>query len=334
MKRILLVAALVAACSAGKTPTAPSPTPTPTPTPPPPDAKGCDRTSVGLTPLNDLTGTYQGEPGGLYPGRSNVRPAGHEAAGRAIAQSIQPLDTEGRPDATGRYALVSVGMSNTTMEFSAFLQLARQDSSRNPQLAIVDGAQGGQTAKLWSNPGCQCWGVLDQRLSDAHVSARQVVAAWLKEADAGPTNGWPRYAQDLRDEQITMLQILKARFPNLQLVYLSSRIYAGYALSNLNPEPYAYESGLAVRWIIEEQLRGNPALAFDGAAGAPWLSWGPYLWADGLRPRSDGLTWACSELSASDGTHPSSSGQAKVANLLLTFFQTDSTARWWYLANP
>jgi len=33
-----------------------------------------------------------------------------------------------------------------------------------------------------------------------------------------------------------------------------------------------------------------------------------------------------------DGTHPGTSGQRKVADMLLTFFQTDSTARAWYLA--
>jgi lysophospholipase L1-like esterase len=49
-----------------------------------------------------------------------------------------------------------------------------------------------------------------------------------------------------------------------------------------------------------------------------------------LRPRSDGLTWACSDL-ADDGTHPSSTGRQKVAQLLLDFVRTDPTAREWYL---
>jgi len=91
---------------------------------------------------------------------------------------------------------------------------------------------------------------------------------------------------------------------------------------------WAYQSGFAVRWVIEDQLNG--LLPFTGAARtSPWIAWGPYLWADGLTPRSDGLTWACGEL-ADDGTHPGTAGRLKVAQLLLRFFQTDPTAHEWF----
>jgi hypothetical protein len=64
--------------------------------------------------------------------------------------------------------------------------------------------------------------VLDGRLHAAGVSAKQVAVVWLKQADAGPTSGWPAYAQQLKSEIETMLQLLKQRFPNLQIAYLSS----------------------------------------------------------------------------------------------------------------
>src|SRR5205814_5733577 len=100
-----------------------------------------------------------------------------------------------------------------------------------------------------------------------------------------------------------------------------SRIYAGYAtgVSALNPEPYAYESGFAVKWLIEGQINGADSVNYDPARGpvqAPWLSWAPYLWADGLTPRNDGLTWVCSSFQ-SDGTHPSATGRDIVADSLL-----------------
>lgn len=90
----------------------------------------------------------------------------------------------------------------------------------------------------------------------------------------------------MRDE-IAQIPRLLQRFPNLQLAYLSSRIQGGYATTNLNPEPYAYESGFAVKRVIETQLGGSlPHPSSGGTAVAPWISWGPYLWADGLTPRA------------------------------------------------
>jgi hypothetical protein len=245
------------------------------------------------------------------------------------------MDRDGRSDPRGRYVLASLGMSNTTQEFSVFKTMADADALRDPHLMVVDGAQGGQTALLWSSAGCPCWTTLGDRLTSAGVTAAQVSVVWIKEADANPTSGWPAHARTLQDELAAILSLLSVRFPNLRLVYLSSRIYAGYALSSLNPEPYAYEGAFAVRWLIEDQLRGAGGLSYgaDGsAAGVPWIAWGPYMWADGMSPRSDGLTWACSDLNSSDGTHPSTAGQRKVADMLLAFFRNDTTARAWYLA--
>ena len=46
--------------------------------------------------------------------------------------------------------------------------------------------------------------------------------------------------------------------------------------------------------------------------------------------RLDSLVWLRDDF-AKDGTHPSESGQAKVAQLLLDFFKTDPTARPWFV---
>ena len=327
-RALLAICAVAGACGGS----AASPAPT---TSPPSEtgnnpAQGCARTSVGLTPLSDLvSGTYQGQAGGLYPGGSNAMPGTHLSEGIARARAIGPLDASGNPASSGRYVFISIGMSNTTQEFSTFKPMADADGSRDLRLVIVDGAQGGQTALDWSNPACPCWNTVNTRLQSAGVTPAQVATAWVKLADRQPSEGWPLHAERLRDNIVRVLQLLPARFPNLRVAYLSSRIYAGYATTTLNPEPYAYQSGFSVRWTIEEQLRGR--LRYDGTApAAPWLSWGPYLWADGTTPRSDGLTWSCSDLST-DGTHPSTSGRQKVATQLLDFVRTDATAREWYL---
>jgi hypothetical protein len=287
-------------------------------------AANCDRTSTGYTPLSDLgTGTYQGYEGGLYPFGSNQPPLDYKWMGRAHSQRTLPLNANGQPDPTnGKIVLLSVGMSNTTQEFSTFKSMADADPQKNPKVTIVDGAQGGQDAQAIRNPNAQYWTIIDQRLTAAGVTPNQVQAAWLKEAIAGENRQFPADAQGLRDALRDIVGIMESRYPNLQIIYLSSRIYAGYASTTLNPEPYSYQSGFAVKWLIEEHSLG------DGSGA--WLGWGPYLWADGLMARSDGLTWQCSDLS-DDGTHPSTAGRQKVATMLLNFLKTDETARAWFL---
>ena len=298
-------------------------------------ASDCSKTSVGFVPLNTLgAGLYKGKQGGLYPGGSNLRPAAHANAGFQLARSVTTLDANGQPSANGRIVLISVGMSNTTQEFSTFKPMADTDAAKNSKLVIVDGAQGGMSADrisdLNTSSAQQYWQTVDQRLSAAGVTPAQVQVAWVKEADPGPTLAFPDDALKLKGELANIARILKTRYPNIRLAYYSSRIYAGYASSTLNPEPFAYQSGFAVKWLIEDQINGLSDLNFDasrGAVKAPWLAWGPYMWADGTTPRSDGLTWACSDFQ-SDGTHPASSGAQKVAQMLLNFFKSDSTTTW------
>lgn len=296
-----------------------------------------------LTPLTDLGAdkTYQDQTGGLYGAGRNAPPEQHLQAAFTAARRIQPRNAQGQPDPAGKIVLISVGMSNTTQEFQTFQSLANGDRQKSPQVVIVDGAQGGKDAERWSKPGqrgdkVDPWGVLDTRLTQAGVAPPQVQVAWVKQARSVPRRHgeFPDHARELQGHLLAIVQTLKQRYPNLQIVYLSSRIYAGYATVQLNPEPYAYESAFSVRWLIEDQIAGKPELNFDPRAGdirAPLLLWGPYLWAQGEQGRKrDDLVWRREDLSPRDGTHPSASGCQKVAALLLDFFQADPTARPWF----
>jgi hypothetical protein len=174
-------------------------------------------------------------------------------------------------------------------------------------------------------------------LARAGVTRAQVQAVWIKQADAGPNEGFPKYAQKLQAELANIVRLLHTRFPNVKLVYLSSRTYGGFAKTRLNPEPYAYESGFSVKWLIEQQLNGDPALNYARAKGeikAPWLSWGPYLWARGMDKRNDGFSYEESDFTPSDGTHESQTGVLKIGKQLLQFFNPDSTTRGWFVKKP
>jgi lysophospholipase L1-like esterase len=292
------------------------------------------RESTGMVALTDLgKKMYQGEQGGLYPGGENSMPAAHMQAGLEQARQIVPLDREGRPSPDGKIALMSVGMSNTTMEFQTFIKRAAQEKGLNPRVALVDGAQGGQSSLETSDPKSNYWTVVDQRMKAAGVTAQQVQALWMFQVVVTPNRPFPLDARRLQSLEADTLRVASERFPNLKIAYLSSRIYAGYALVPQNPEPHSYESGFAPKWIIADQIAGYLEYNFDPARGRvrfPWVAWGPYMWADGVKGRSDGLKWVREDFGV-DGMHPSESGRQKVVDLLMQFLKTDPTSRPWFV---
>ena len=283
---------------------------------PRPGIRAQGRDTTGLVPVTEMgEAQYKGQAGGLYGGGQNVPPEAQAKAAQEQTALIRPLDPNGAPAEAGVIALISIGMSNTTQEFSTFKKLADADPNKSPHVVLVDCAQGGMAARQWAHPEIVIaqnrpspWAVLDQRLQKARVEPNQVQVVWLKQAEMNPGQygAFPAHAQTLRDNMAIILRELKIRFPNLRIAYLSSRIYAGYAGSALNPEPYAYESAFAVRWLIEDQIRGDAELNYAPARGevkAPLLLWGPYLWANGITPRqSDGLVWNLEDLRS--GWHP------------------------------
>lgn len=294
------------------------------------------RESVGLKPLTEMTADdrYQGQDGGLYGNGLNSPPDAHRMAAEQELARIQPLDAEGNAMANGKIGFVSISMSNATMEFSRFKNLADTDTDKSPLVTIVDCAQGGQAMAEWTRADARAWLEADRRLKTAGVSPKQVQVAWIKLANKGPRGDLETHGRQLQRDTLAVIQNAKSRFPNLRIAYLSSRIYAGYATSNLNPEPFAYESAFVARWLIQDQMKGDAALNFSpekGAIQAPLLLWGPYLWADGMTPRQgDKLNYTREDLAA-DGTHPSEAGRVKVAKLLLNFFKNDSLAKPWFV---
>ena len=304
----ILSALLLAGCAQDKTnpsstAAAPEVTPAPSSTPPPTSAQPVPATTAGMPaitptqnrisvaiPLMDMTANdnYKGEDGGLYGKGLNQPPQSHRDAALRELAKVKPLNAQGNFSPAGKVVLISIGMSNATQEFAVFKRSADTDPEKSPGLLIVDGAQGGQTALIWATQE-KPWQVLEQRLQEAGVTPEQVQVVWAKQANSQPGKIFPTEAKALQTHLATIMNLLKKRYPNVKIVYLSSRIYAGYATTGLNPEPHAFESAFSVRWLVQDQISGNPGLNYDpdiGPVTSPLLLWGPYLWADGLNPRS------------------------------------------------
>jgi hypothetical protein len=334
------------------------------PPPPPPPPKPVvvrPPTDTVKIPLTDLP-SYFGIRGGLYPNGLNQLPADHDSAARARRNRIRALDVNGDESPFGKYVLISIGMSNATQEWCSktsgppcatwsFMGRAAADPAVNKHsLVIVNGAADGQDAAAWTSPASPNYDrIKTVRLAPLGLSENQVEAVWVKLDDAKPTTSLPADSADAYIFLSNLGQVLRAlriRYPNLELVFLSSRTYAGYATpgvdstTDLNLEPYAYEEGFSVKLAIESQINEMRGLPSNPRAGslnytnktAPLIIWGPYLWADGTTPRSDGLTWNRDDFEE-DGTHPSRGGESKIGSILLEFFKNSPYSRCWFMAN-
>jgi hypothetical protein len=336
----------------------------PPPPPPKPVVVGPPTDTVKI-PLTDmLARTYYGNAGGLYPGGINQPPADHDSAARARRNLVKPLDVNGDESPFGKYVLLSIGMSNATQEWCSassgppcaawtFMGKAAADPSINHYtLVIVNGAADGQDAPAWTSSTSPSYDrVKVARLAPLGLSENQVQAVWIKLDDQKPTvslavkpDSIHPLTADSADANVLLtnlgliLRALRVRYPYLRIAFVSSRTYGGYATTDLNPEPFAYESGFSVKWLIESQINEMRGLPGNPRAGtldyvkkaAPLILWGPYMWADGATPRSDGLAWQRGDFEE-DGMHPSQSGEAKVADRLIEFFKNSPYTRCWFV---
>jgi len=296
-----------------------------------------------LLPLNDLgTAPYgYGYYGGLWEDGSNTIPADHAAAGLQQASLIQPLDADGHPSPDGRIGFVVAGFDETQQIGDAFAAMTHNDPRVRHDVVFANAALANMDAPHWVlYRDANYDRIRNTVLKPAGLTEKQVQAAWVELEDAYPYTPLPPQYSDaylLKSYYAAALRAMKIRWPNLQVAYLSSRVYGGYATTARNPEPYAYEAALSVRWVILGQVSTirNGGYLWDSRIGdvdyergsVPWVTWGPYLWANGTTPRSDGLTWGRDDF-ASDGEALSDQGARKAAGMLFSFLMTEPTAQW------
>ncbi|WP_128755305.1 hypothetical protein [Aquimarina sediminis] len=302
---------------------------------------GCHLINTCLVPITDLgTETYLGFGGGLYENGSNIRPISHTQKGIDIAKTIVPIDTTGNPDTSnGKILMASIGLSNTNFEFKEFQKIVDTHEDKDQKLTIVNSAIPGYAIFDWipetnvKTPSA--WDIVHEQYDSLEVSQKQVQIIWLKHTTRNSAflGGQEKHIDTLTQLYKKLFPILMTEFPNLKMAYMSSRTRAySFDPATTDPEPYAYGSGFSVKSIVMGQINGDPDLNYDNQKGdvrAPWISWGPYLWANG-EPRNDGFTWQCQD-TKDDFMHPSNDyGSPKIARLLFDFFTTDETSIIWY----
>lgn len=296
---------------------------TPPPPPPPPGAR---------VPISSLVGgSYMGFEGGLYDG-TNVMPAAHASAA---------------PVLSGPVVMLSLGMSNARQFWcSGSGQVSSNgpcdavsfmaSNSAVPSVDFCNYAANFHTAPFWTGiapRGNYGWGTsppTGDRLGQCGLTNADPDVVWVQLANnmqqlPGPALPDPNADAYRMVEQFgDMLRKMSVEMPNVRQVFFSPRRHAECASpSSVNPEPYAYETGWAIKWLIGAQITQRASNQVDPRAGdllgaVPWIDWGPYLWDD---------SEPCSTFS--DGIHPNNVGRTIVSAALDDFFNASAQTGWY-----
>lgn len=308
-----------------------------------------------LIPINDLgTAPYDfGYYGGLWGDGMNAPPADHLAAGLELSSEIVPRDREGNPSDDGAIVFLTIGnfeansvacsadLTGTCSPDSFVVRAAEDPRFTNRHVAFLNAAIPTTTALGWGVRDTDNYNrIANQILAPRGYTNAQVQVAWLLTSHYESVTQMPAPAADAYSQKVPVsdtLRALRQHYPNLKIVYMSSGPYRGYSTVSQG-EPFGYEYGYSTRFMMvaqmEEARMADSRNYWDSRVGdinyrtgmAPYISWGPYYWANGTTPRSDGLTWSRDDFE-SDGMTLSSTGVHKAAGILLDFLAAEPTAR-------
>ena len=302
--------------------------------------KDCSFDNTGKVPLIDLAGGYyNGNAGGLYPDGTNTRPPDHLAKCINHVEQIQPLNFAGNPDEDGKVVMLGIGASNPMVEFQKFKELSEAFEPLNDNLEIVNACAGGIAIQKMYEITDTYWLGVDNVLEDAGLSPLQVQVIWVEQENTNAYDtAFTSATTALVNDFLRLLKVVKTKFPNAQICYVSARTYSGYA-DPIDPElskgllyPRDYFNGWAIKRLIENVINAVGDYDAEGVdAQIPLVTWGTYNWTDGSTPRADGLFLDCEEDVSPDGLHLSGPGEHKIGQYMFDYFKTDTTAKYWYL---
>jgi hypothetical protein len=285
---------------------------------------------VSQLPAFDRGGKYLGQyEMGLYPGGCREMPVAHREAGQRIAATVQPLDVAGaRDEKQGKIIALVMGHSNCNQYF-AELQIALQENAGqlHPRFEMLNAAVGGQQLQEIRPLQGKVWDKAAGLLAQPGYSPQQVQVLFLhttyhnwKNVNEHPPREFPQVMQQMQADMEAVLAHCLTLYPNLKIAYLTSdgkRHYTGF-------EPHVWQEAFAVKWLIEQQIKGAERLCFEDRAPSPrrmpWLCWGPYIWDN---------TW--DETYFTDGVHPGPKARAIFVEKYWGLLRSDAVARPWLL---
>lgn len=241
-------------------------------------------------PLPQLgTDTYLGVIGGQYLNGSNNVPGGYATDAFAALQNDSDI------------RVLCSGMSNMKFTCEDFINKVTGETAVSSKVTIHNNGRPGRGQQAWDGSVSNLY--TDLRRAGVSVDEVDVVIyfnAWMY-----PSGDFQSHYNEMYNSLTETMANINAVYPNLKLIYVTSREYAPPWAASLNPNPYAYQEGFSFRDIVTGRINGN-------LSGVPIL-WGAYQYDP---------SWPDSYFRSSDGVHLSDAGLDVAGQLWLDYFMT------------
>lgn len=251
--------------------------------------KDCSRTTSGNKPLF---------PSPIPPPLDDA----HSARGLERASQVQKVN--------GKLVVMFIGMSNWRQEIAALIRLLKSLGIRG--FVWYNAGRGNWDLRGMVENEDAYWSWLRAGMAKRNIAPEQVRVLFVK-------NSVRKGATKEEYQKLMASHIDRAtkELTGLEQIFISSAVYSNYAQQGApRTEPGAFLEGVAV----DEFVRANK----DSSV---WIGHGPYLWADGMNPRGDGLVWRCEDFDL-DGVHPGPLAEKKVAAMIHHFLVHSPVTGW------
>ena len=279
--------------------------------------------------------------GGLYPFGQNTPPAGHNKLICQANKNVYPRNGAGvRDDISGKIGFMVIGASNPMHIANIAEDMYYSDPQHNPKVVIVNNGQEGMSVdKMLTTSyfsGCLT------NVAEHGLTAAQVQCVWFKtdtlEMDLDDLS-FDDYVDAHMPAFCDALQRILIDYPNCKIIYFTGRHTTRYALAGYEKhfEPRAYYCNWIHKFLIEEQINGNPNYKCKGiGAVMPVLAWANPFYSNG--PEENTFGYSVNEstfIPAGDGAinngvHLSDAGLEYAADYFLDFFFTNPYTKKWF----
>jgi len=198
-------------------------------------------------------------------------------------------------------AMLVIGMSNTNQYIDELIPLAGASKTE-----IVNGAQGGAASAQWAISGNAAWTNAASTLSSAGFSANDVSVVFIGMVDRVFGDDIDTYEARLETQLRAVVVLVRQKYPNA--IMIMNGLHNEFWASS-HPEPHAWMSSTITTRIVADESD---------------VYWGPYIWNPIGGRSGDGFNITEADHQPNGNVHLTTAGSLKVANIIMTWFQTDS----------